>query len=191
MNIHARGESDDVRSRMTYGIEWGYVATFQYGYHNYFIAPEGYRVEEKVNMYGLIDNAEMHVNVGYDFDSRWNLSLYIGYEGIGDTQKAVPVSLRLTRSYRENRMGDRWFTFADFGSGICIKKHPQEIFTSKIGAGYSLSLSEFASIDFLISARLTHTHQDIYYDNTLIPFEKTNRNLVNASALSFGMALKF
>ncbi len=190
MTGHAGGK-DEKLSRMTFGIEWGYVAAIYSGCHYYFLAPEGYRVDERIRQTGLVSNADMYVYAGYNLNDKWNLALYVGYEGIADHHEAIPVSLRMTRYFSDNPMADRWFSFIDLGSGVCIKKEPQEIITSKAGIGYSLSLSRYAALDFILSTRFIHTHAQIYYDSIPIPLSMTGRNLVNVCALSLGIALKF
>ncbi len=176
---------------MTFGVEWGYVATFQKGYIYSFFAPEGYRVEDGRNNFGLISNADMYAHIGCNLTPKWNLSLYVGYEGIADIHKALPVSLRITRYFGADPAVDRWFSFMDFGSGISIKQEPQEILTGKIGGGYRLALSRSTALDFILSARFTSTHPQIVYDKVNIPLSRTNRNLAFAGAVSFGMALTF
>ncbi len=191
MNVAAREKGSDSPRRVTFGLEWGYVATFQSGHYFNFFAPEGYRVESKENRFGLISNADMYAHVGYNLSRNWNLSLYFGYEGIADIHKAVPVSLRMTRYFAGNQGEDRWLAFADLGSGICLKQDIQEIFTAKIGGGYRLALSRTASIDFILSARTIYTHPQITYDKVPIPLDRTNRNIAYVSAISLGMALNF
>ncbi len=191
MNVHAKGESGNFLSRVTFGLEWGYVASIHSVYHFNFFAPEGYRMDIEGSKLGYVNNADMYLKLGYDFNTRWNLAVCLGYEGIADIHRAIPLSLRMTRYFNDNPLKDRWFSFIDLGSGICLKKPVQEIFSGKIGGGYRLSLSRHSSLDFLLSARLTHTHPQITYDEADIPFDKTNRNNALIGAISVGMALTF
>ena len=46
-------------SKYTFGVEWGYVATFQSGYRYIFFPPEGYRVDVRDNSFRLQNNPEM------------------------------------------------------------------------------------------------------------------------------------
>ncbi len=191
MSLQARERSDESTSRMTFGLEWGYVASISSGFHYNYFAPEGYRVDELGNSFVFISNADMYLHLGYDLSTIWNLSMYVGYEGIAELHKAIPVSLRMTRYFSGNPLEDRWFSFLDLGSGICLKMPVQEILTGKAGIGYSLSLSSHASLDFILSARMTYTHPQVIYDNTLIPFDRTNRNNAYIGAISLGMAVTF
>ncbi len=189
--VNAQEKPSYRSSRLTYGLEWGYVATIYSNYYYYFLAPEGYRVEDKGSRLKLHNNAEIYAHVGYNFNSRWNLSLYVGYEGLADFHKAVPISLRLTRFFGQEQMEDRWFFYGDVGSGICLKISPQEIFTGKLGFGYRMALSMKTSLDFIMAARLTYTHPQIFYEMIPIPAEMTNSNIANLCSFSVGMALTF
>ncbi len=191
MNSHAKKKGSDTPSRMTFGVEWGYIASIRSGYHNIYYAPEGYRIDEHEKSFGYCSNGEMYIHFGYDISSVWNLSMYIGYEGITDIHKAVPVSLRMTRYFNHDSSKDRWFSYMDLGSGISLQKPVREILTGKIGVGYRLALSSRAALDFIISARHTRTHQKIFDSNVLISQDKISKDVAYISALSLGMALTF
>lgn len=178
-------------SKYTFGVEWGYVATFQSGYRYIFFPPEGYRVDVRDNSFRLQSNADLYIHSGINLNSIWNLSLYAGYAGVGDIHKVLPVSIRATRYFGKDPLADRWFTFTDLGSGICLKRPVQEILTGKIGGGYRMSLSRYSKLDFIISARMTYTHPQITYDQEVISQEMVRRNNAYVSALSLGLGLTF
>jgi hypothetical protein len=99
--------------------------------------------------------------------------------------------LRATRYFKENGNGDRWLAYIDVGSGVSIKKHPQELLTGKLGTGYRLSLSEKTKLDVLASLRMTYAHSNIEFENTQISYERINRNNMYGYALSVGLSLTF
>lgn len=191
ISVSAQDRDNDRYADVTYGIEWGYVATFYFGYRYVFFPPEGYRVDIRNSAFGLINNADMYLHAGWNMNRHWNMSLYLGYAGIAKIHKAIPVSLRITRYFGQNPMNDRWFGFADVGSGICIKRPVQEILTGKIGGGYRFSLSYTTKLDFIISARMTYTHPQVTYDKEIISHDMVRRNNAYASALSLGISLTF
>ncbi len=197
LNVIAKGRGRNPLPGLTCGLEWGYVATIHSAHHYNFFAPEGYRVDDPDHSLTYISNADMYIHFGYDFSPEWNLSMYVGYEGIADYHNAVPVSLRVTRffpmreSVHEGNGVDGWLAFADLGSGICLKKPVQEILTGKAGCGYRLALSPESSLDFLMSARFTYTHPQIIYDKHPIAADRINRNNAYLTAISLGMALNF
>ena len=178
-------------SKYTFGVEWGYVATFQSGYRYICLPPEGYRVDVRDNSFGLQNNADLYIHSGVNLSRSWNLSLYAGYAGVGDIHKVLPVSIRATRYFGKDPLSDRWFAFTDLGSGICFKRPVQEILTGKIGGGYRMSLSRYSKLDFIISARMTYTHPQITYDQEVISQEMVRRNNAYVSALSLGLGLTF
>ena len=108
-----------------------------------------------------------------------------------DIHNAVPVSFRATRFFKQDTKGDRWFTFADAGTGISIKKHPQEIVILKIGGGHRVSLSRDTKLDFNAALRCTYTHPDIYFEHEIISQRWINRNNAIVVSASVGMAVTF
>lgn len=176
---------------VTFGAEWGYVATF-FAYHSYnYFSTEGYRMSEKHRVNGLGSNGEVNLHIGYNLNRQWNIALYAGFTGLMNIHNAVPVSIRATRYFGDSPEADRWLAFIDLGSGISIKREPQELATAKIGTGYRISLSRDTKLDFIAALRLTHTHPQIVNDGDLITLEWTNRNSALLTALSIGISLTF
>lgn len=185
----AKGEYE--HTRFTFGAEWSYVASFWSGWHYNFFSSEGYRIDQRGNAAGYTSSAEAYLHAGYNFNRHWNLSFYAGYAGIGHYNRVVPMSFRITRYFGKNPLADRWLTFLDIGSGICIKPGPQEIVTAKAGGGWRMSLSRCTKLDFLASARVTYTHPTVTYDSIAVPVDMTNRNEALVLALSVGISLTF
>lgn len=177
--------------RITFGAEWGYIGVFYSGYHYNFFAPEGYRVDPRGHEFKYDSNAEVYLHVGYNINEKYNVSLYAGFSAVEDYHHTLPVSLRLTRFYGASHMDDRWLTFVDLGSGLSLKKNPQEILTAKVGGGYRLSLSRNTKLDIIFSLRSVLTHPDITYYDTAIDRSRINRNNAYLSAASLGLALTF
>lgn len=179
------------RYRFTCGAEWGYVMTLQSGYHHNYFSTEGFRVDVRDNHFLFYNNADVYVHTGYDMNDKWNLSVYIGYAGVHDIHSVVPVSIRGTRYFKADEMGDRWFAYADLGSGICIKREPQEILVGKLGGGYGFALNRRTVLELIFNARITYTHPLVIDQGDVIMLDKTNRNNAYVSALSIGLGLKF
>ena len=187
----AGNKSSCEASRITYGVEWSYSAAFFKGYHNYFIAPEGYRMEQRLHEPSYFANGEVYVHAGYNLNDFWNLSAYLGYAGIGDFHTGIPVSLRITRFFKENPMGDRWFAYCDIGSGISLKERPQELIIGKLGGGYRLSMSRYTKLDFIAAIRIAHTHPDIDYYGLPIDRNDIARNVGYVVSASLGIGITF
>lgn len=177
--------------RITFGAEWSFVVSAFSAYHYNYFSPEGYRYDSKGSAAGLASNGEALLHVGYNISESWNLALYAGFTGISDIHNAIPVSFRATRLFRPAKNGDRWFAFADAGTGISIKKQVQEIAAVKIGGGYRVSLSMDTKLDFIAALRCTYTHPDIYFEHEIISQRWINRNDGVAVSASVGMAVTF
>lgn len=182
---------DNSFPRFTYGAEWSYTATVHSIWHYNFFSPDGYRVDLRGNEMFFCSNGEAYINAGYNFNENWNLSLYIGIAGVSTHHKAVPVSFRSTYLFGNDPSADRWFTFAEAGSGLSLKIPPQEIFSCKAGGGYRISLSRNTKIDFLMAFKVTYDHPDIIYDDVKIDPDRINRNGMTLTSVAIGMAVKF
>lgn len=177
--------------RFTWGIEWGYVASFHYGIHYNFFSEDGYRVDLNSNRFAYQGNGDVYIHLGYNINDRLNLSVYSGLTGLHDFHKAIPLSLRLSRYFDINSSMDKMLVFADAGSGICIKENAQAIVTGKIGGGYRIALSPSSSIDILLAYRMTLTHPTVTYEKDIVPMNRINRNNAYISAISVGIGLNF
>ena len=184
-------QAGEMRSDITFGAEWNYIATVYTSYHYNFFSPEGYRYNQSDSRSGWNNNGEALIHVGYNINDAWNISLYTGVTGYSDIHNAIPISVRMTRIWSNNPTEDSWLTFIDAGTGISLKNEPQETFSGKIGAGYRLALSRVSKLDFLVSARCAYTHPQIYFSNEPITLRWTNRNDCMLLSLSLGMALTF
>ena len=187
----ARAQGSEDYPCITYGAEWSYVASGFSAYHYNYFSPEGYRYNSKGTSPGYVGNGEGMLHVGYNVTDSWNLAVYAGLTGISDIHNAIPISFRATRFFKQNMKGDRWFTFADAGTGISIKKQSQEIAVLKIGGGYRVSLSRDTKLDFNAALRCTYTHPDIYFEHEIISQRWINRNNAIVVSASVGMAVTF
>lgn len=187
----AGAQSKEDFPRITFGAEWSFVASAFSAYHYNFFSPEGYRYDSKGAGAGLTSNGEALLHVGYNVTDSWNLAIYTGFTGISDIHNAIPVSFRATRLFKPGETGDRWFAFADAGTGVGIKKQLQEIALLKLGAGYRISLSRDTKLDFNAAIRCTYTHPEIIFENETISQRWINRNDAIVVSASVGMAVTF
>jgi hypothetical protein len=189
--VNAENTERETCSRFTFGLEWGYVASIHSLYHYNFFSQDGFRVDDNTNYFQYRNNADIYLNAGWNISPVWNLSLYVGYAGVGNLHEVMPISIRGTRYFGIDPMSDRWFAFVDLGSGIDLKIPVQEILVGKIGGGYQMSLSRDTKLNFLFSVRSTYTHPNINFDGTRVPMDRINRNNALISALSIGVGLTF
>lgn len=178
--------------RITFGAEWGYMPAFVTGYHyNFYDPEEGFRYDGKDSSMSYHTNGEVTLHVGYNINELWNLSVHAGYSGAAGFQPVIPLSLRGTRYWGRGHQSDRWFSFCDIGSGICLKKKPQWIFSTKLGSGYRISLSRHTKLDFIAALRFLYMHPDIIYYGSSLGHEWINRNDGYVGSLFLGIALTF
>lgn len=189
--LQARSVSSSDEGRLTFGAEWSFISSFHSRVHHNFFSEEGYRVDLIKRNMGYENNGELELHCGYDINNDWNISLHTGFVGIYNIGNAIPVSIRLTRLFKEDRVGDRWLCYIDTGTGVCLKENPQMIAVGKIGGGYRMSLSRTTKLDFLLACRTSLTHSQVVFDGYVVPFEKTNRNNAFITALSLGISLTF
>ena len=183
--------STDKLPKFTYGAEWSYAATFYTADHYNFYAPEGHRENLENSRFKYNSDGDITLHVGYNLNSNWNLALYMGYTALAEYHPAIPVSLRATRYFGADHLENRWFTFADAGTGFSIKSRPESLISGKLGGGYRISLSRYTKLDFLAALRYFYTHPDIEYYNEIIDHKDINRNNAHVVSLSVGVSLTF
>ena len=178
--------------RFTYGAEWSYTANIFKGYRCYFIAPEdGFRVDDRYDGLKYFTNGEVYVHAGYNFNEKWNLSIYSGYTTLCDFHPAIPISVRATRYFGPDPEKDRWFTYFDVGSGLSIQDKVSPILSAKVGGGYRISLSRYTKIDFIASIRFIHNRPSLYYYGEQIDDRYVDRNIGYSVAASLGIGITF
>lgn len=177
--------------KFTFGAEWGFISSFHSGIHHNFFSEEGYRVDINQQSIGYESNGDVYLHCGYNINQEWNLSIYAGFAGVANIGNSIPLSLRMTRLFKEDKRGDRWLCYLDAGSGVCLKQNPQMIAAGKIGGGYRMALSRTTKMDFLLGYRMTLSHPDIVFDGYTVPFEMINRNNAYVSAIALSISLTF
>lgn len=191
ISVYATNKNVNPVPKVTFGAEWSYIGTLPYKTHFNFFSTEGYRQNINQRHSGFFNNAEVLLHAGYNFNSHWNLALYCGMTGMADIHNAVPVSLRATYSFGKDPLQDRWLTFLDLGSGVSIKRQPQEFYAAKIGGGYRISLSRNTKLDFIAAYRISFTHPTIIHDDSEIDLKWINSNEALLSSFCIGMSLTF
>lgn len=177
--------------RITFGVEWSCIGTFLSGYHNNYFSKDGYRFNESALSASPHINGEALIHAGYNINECWNLSLLTGIMGMADIHNAVPISFRATKYFSSNPLEDRWFAFAEAGTGFGIKREIQEILTGRLGAGYRISLSSISKLDLHASLRCHYGHGQIYHDGSMVKLDRTKANDAFVTALSLGISLVF
>ena len=139
-----------------YGVEWGSGLTF-HTYHIYnYVREDGTRMQGNDFQFVTNLNASLLFKAGYDFGSRWNLSLVTGYDGINDRFRVIPLGFRGTCFFREGQRDSRPFLFAEPGAGL-FSSSDKYAFYLRVGYGKRFNLSPGTDLDFSVCYRLTHS----------------------------------
>ena len=85
---------ENASRRLTYGVEWSYIASFHCGIHHNFFSQEGYRVDLNHQGFDFESNGEVNLHCGFNIKENWNISLHSGIVGIYDigTDDSVTVN---------------------------------------------------------------------------------------------------
>lgn len=177
---------------ISYGLEWGYTATFFKHAHYNFICDEGYRINEKTDTWRYFSNGAVMANVGVDITRHLNVSAYSGLLGVYSKRWVIPAELRL-----------RYCPLGLDASGPLIHAGAAAAFPTStltdtgargiLGGGYRLAIYKSMSVDFLISLNLTLDHDNITDPDTkrYVPRSDITSNVSEYCAVNVSVALNF
>ena len=178
--------------RFSFGLEWGYTATFlKTSQHNY-ICSEGYRIIENPVSWRYFSNGSVLVNAGADIGKYINLSVYSGLQGVYSKRWVVPAMLRI-RWCPAGLASDGFLFMAGSGATFPTKVLRETGMESQLGVGYRLALIKGLSVDILFSYNFTLDSENIvdpdtrtYVRRSLMTTNSTEYQAVNLSvALNF------
>lgn len=179
----------------TFGLEGSFILTAVTYSHINYISGDGYRVDRRGFGRMPAANGELLVNAGYNIDRHLNMALFFGVSGISREETVLPLSLRLTVLFGKDPLKSRWFSFIDGGAGIGIGTTARFSPIAKVGAGYRISLTRSAKLDFLLSLRSIYTRPQITEfsdgDMTEVPQERIRRSQAFYNAVMIGIGLNF
>lgn len=179
----------------TFGAEGSFILTAASYSHFNYIAADGYRVDRKGLDCSPSANGELLLNAGYNIDRHLNIALFFGISGISRGESVLPLSLRLTYLFGNDPLKSRWFSFIDGGTGISIGTGARFSPLARVGAGYRVSLTRSAKLDFILSLRSIYTRPQISEfsdgDMVSVPDERIRRSQAFHNAVTFGIGLNF
>lgn len=181
--------------RFTFGIEGSFIMTALSYTHSNYIADDGYRVDDRHFSTRPSGNGELLLNAGYNIDRYMNLAFCSGFSGISRGEAVIPMSLRFSFFFGDDPVKARWFSFVDGGAGISVGRKAGLSPVAKIGAGYRISLTRSAKLDFLVSLRGIYSHPQVkeIVDGAaaVVPAGRLRRSQAFHGALTFGIGLNF
>ena len=174
--------------RLTFGVEWGYAATFLCTFHHNYRAEDRYRVNDKGTKAMYEGNGHILAHLGANLGRHYNLSFYTGYEGIADGFCVIPMTLRHTWLFGDRAENSRWLCFADAGYGLRAEGD-SNCFIAKAGGGYRVSFSRSVKMDFLLTYRFAYAEIPFSDESGTVPQDRINRNNNFLNAISIGIGL--
>ena len=176
-------------SRFVFGAEWGYTSSLFNIYHNNYLSPEGIRVDEKGVNFDYYSNGHVLAGVGYAFARKYEVGAYLGFIGVAQERRLVPLSLRATY-YFDSYLSDGLFCYLD--GGPAFGENQNVTLIGKLGGGYRMKLSDHFCLDFILSFHLCSDHPKLFYnDDQQITGEDLRRNDATYGGLNFTLALRF
>jgi len=176
--------------KVTFGCEWGSGISYA-NYHVYNYLYENGRRHQgaELEMTRRV-NANFMVHLGYDISRIVNIAAYLGYEGITDSERVLPLTLRATCCFKGSK-ADGFLTYLDAGAGFI--KEGYHAMMGRAGVGYRLCLTSVTNLDFLVSYRLAVTHPELRDPDSrrLIEEHRIANNNLFLNNISFSIGLNF
>ena len=179
-------------SRLSYGLEWGYTATFLKTAQHNFICAEGYRITETPRSWQYFSNGSIMANAGVDLGRSFNLSVYSGIIGVYSDRWTVPAELRL-RFCPAGLLSDGAVLHAGTAALFPLIPLYETGFRANLGGGYRLSLYKGISVDFLLSFNFTLDHERLRDPDTMdyVPRARIVWNTAEYYAVNASVAINF
>ena len=179
------------RTPWTFGVEWGYTATFFNHYRNNYFDSEGSRVNDEGWERRLLPNGNVQVGAGYYLSDSWCLSLLAGFEGIHEGRRVIPTTLRGT-FLPEGRGRDGWLMYAEAGAGWTGDMDYAPAVLARTGAGWRIAMKGGISLDLTLSLRAGFDHPPVYdHDFHEISRLKVRYNTANYYGANVSLSLYF
>ena len=176
----------------SYGLEWGYTATFFKHAHYNFICSEDYRINEKYNTWWYYSNGSVLANAGVDLTKTLNVSAYSGLIGVYSHRWVIPAEMRVRFCPAGNGNDGPVFQ-AGGGAVFPTSTLTETAARGLLGGGYRFAIFRSMSVDFLLSFNLTWDHDLIKDPDTqaYVPHSAISSNMSEYYAVNLSVALNF
>ena len=191
--LQARLPSTWFFDRFRLGVEWGYTQCFFLARNYNFFSEEGYRIHEQFSGMHLASNGSIYGQIGYDLHEKVNLALYVGYIGVGEDNRLLPVQLRAS-FFPKTTGADGLFTFAQGGPAWHTIAGGYNLgWLAGLGGGYRLTLSEDCNLDLMMGVKYLWDHPRIPNPERAgyVPAHNIRRNDAGYCALDLTIAINF
>lgn len=185
------GSPAAARSPWSFGVEWGYTATFFNHYRNNYFDSEGSRVNDEGWERRLLSNGTLLVGAGYYLSDCWSLSLLAGFEGIHEDRRVIPTTLRGT-FLPEGRGRSGWLLFAEAGAGWSGELDFGPATLARGGAGWRLPMDGGISLDLLVSLHGSFDHPPVHdLEHHEVSRLRVRSNTADYYGINFSLSLNF
>ena len=178
---------------LDYGLEWGYTATFWEVYHYNYTTPAGPRMDSRDSHFSYKSNGHLYGFVGARFARRFAADVLVGWAGIYEDRRVMPVTLRTT-CFWKGYDRDGWKTFLEGGWCGAHSFAGKPVYIGKLGSGYRLMLDRCFALDLAVSLQGASDHPLGVYDKRreeAVPDANLRRSDSGYFSLNFTVSLCF
>ena len=178
--------------RFSYGLEWGYTATFLKSSQHNFICNEGYRIIDEASAACFYSNGAVMAFGGADLFDVLNVSFGSGVLGVYSRRWVVPLELRAKWCPAGLRSNGFLLQAASAVTFPTTSLHESGI-RALAGVGYRIALYRNLSLDLLLSWNFTLDHENITDPDTKnsVPRWMITPNTTEYQGVNFSVALNF
>lgn len=188
------GEKGSWYDYLDYGVEWGYTASFWETYHyNYTSPSQGARIDSRDSRFAYKSNGHVYAFAGARFARHFALDGVIGWAGLYEERRMVPVTLRSSfffKSYDQDGLK------AFLEGGCCLGESfaGKPVGIGKLGGGYRVMLDRHFALDLALSLQGVSDHPLDVYDRKreeAIPEASLRRSDCGYLSVNFSISLCF
>ena len=180
------------KPNVSYGLEWGYTASFLRTVRYSYICSDGYRIVDNSAGFNYFSNGSILANVGLDVLPKLNVSLYSGLIGVWSDRWMVPVELRL-RFCPAGLYEDGFIYSLGTSANFPTKTLRETCLRASAGAGYRVAVFRDISVDFLLSVGYSTDHDQIKdpISGDIVTYSNISHNDSGYLGISLSAAINF
>lgn len=176
-----------------YGVEWGYSGTFWDSFHYNYTSVDGARLDSRDDRLTFKSNGHLYGFVGARFARYFAADALVGWVGVYEGRRVVPVTLRGSVFFR-GYDADGMKLFLEGGRCIAPSFSGKPIYIAKLGTGYRIMLESNFALDLALSLQAVHDHPLGVYDHIReesVPDANLRRSDCSYMSLNLSFALCF
>lgn len=178
---------------LDYGVEWGYSGTFWDSYHYNYTSAEGERLDSRNEHLTFKSNGHLYGFVGARFARWFAADVLVGWAGVYEGRRVVPVTLRSSVFFR-GYDNDGMKVFLEGGRCFAPVFGGKPIWLGKVGGGHRTMLDRHLALDFALSLQAVSDHPRDVYDpirEDVVPPGNLRRSDCAYMSLNLSVALCF